>query len=164
MGILELCDSDVAAVGVEVSAAAAIRLMLDRHVGAVGVVDSEGLVAGIFTERDVLRKLSLTGRDPSTTPVRELMTTRWNWRPCRRGRARRWPSCWNAIFATCRWWTIPASCWACFPFATCWNSGSVISARNWTRSSNTSPTMDPAASGAGDDFSTALWENVARCP
>ena len=75
MGILELCDSDVAAVGVEVSAAAAIRLMLDRHVGAVGVVDSEGLVAGIFTERDVLRKLSLTGRDPSTTPVRELMTT-----------------------------------------------------------------------------------------
>jgi hypothetical protein len=24
--------------------------------------------------------------------------------------------------------------------------------------------MDPAASGAGDDFSTALWENVARCP
>jgi len=75
MGILELCDSDVAAVGVEVSAAAAIRLMLDRHGGAVGVVDSEGLVAGIFTERDVLRKLSLTGRDPSTTPVRELMTT-----------------------------------------------------------------------------------------
>jgi CBS domain-containing protein len=75
MGILELCDSDVAAVGVEASAADAIRLMLDRHVGAVGVVDSEGRVAGIFTERDVLRKLSLTGRDPAATPVRELMTT-----------------------------------------------------------------------------------------
>jgi CBS domain-containing protein len=75
MGILELCDSDVAAVGVEASAADAIRLMLDRHVGAVGVVDSEGRVAGIFTERDVLRKLSLTRRDPAATPVRELMTT-----------------------------------------------------------------------------------------
>jgi len=75
MGILELCDSDAAAVGVEASAADAIRLMLDRHVGAVGVVDSEGRVAGIFTERDVLRKLSLTGRDPAATPVRELMTT-----------------------------------------------------------------------------------------
>ena len=75
MGILELCDSDVAAVGVEASAADAIRLMLDRHVGAVGVIDSEGRVAGIFTERDVLRKLSLTGRDPAATPVRELMTT-----------------------------------------------------------------------------------------
>ena len=75
MRILELCDSDVAAVGVEASAADSIRLMLDRHVGAVGVIDSEGRVAGIFTERDVLRKLSLTGRDPAATPVRELMTT-----------------------------------------------------------------------------------------
>lgn len=75
MSLLELCDSDVAAIRVEANAADAIRMMLDRHVGAVGVVDSEGRVAGVFTERDVLRKLSLTGRDPEATPVRELMTT-----------------------------------------------------------------------------------------
>jgi CBS domain-containing protein len=75
MGILELCDSDVAAVQVEASVADAIRLMLDRRVGAVGVVDAAGLVAGIFTERDVLRKLALTQRNPEVTPVRELMTT-----------------------------------------------------------------------------------------
>jgi CBS domain-containing protein len=53
----------------------AIRLMLDRRVGAVGVVDDEGRVAGIFTERDVLRKLSLSGLNPAVTPVREMMTT-----------------------------------------------------------------------------------------
>ena len=75
MSLLELCDADVAAIRVEANAADAIRMMLDRHVGAVGVVDSEGRVAGVFTERDVLRKLSLTGRDPEATPVRELMTT-----------------------------------------------------------------------------------------
>ena len=75
MSVLELCDSDVASVPVEASAADAIRLMLDRHVGAVGVVDSEGRVAGIFTERDVLLKLALNGRNPEATPVRELMTT-----------------------------------------------------------------------------------------
>jgi len=75
MNVLQLCDSDVASVRVEVSAADAIRLMLDRHVGAVGVIDNQGRVAGIFSERDVLRKLSLTGRNPETTPVRELMTT-----------------------------------------------------------------------------------------
>jgi CBS domain-containing protein len=75
MGILELCDSDVAAVRIEASVADAIRLMLDRRVGAVGVVDDEGLVAGIFTERDVLRKLSLSRLNPEVTPVRELMTT-----------------------------------------------------------------------------------------
>jgi CBS domain-containing protein len=75
MSVLELCDADVASVRVEASAADAIRLMLDRHVGAVGVVDSEGRVAGIFSERDVLRKLSLTGLNPEVTPVRELMTS-----------------------------------------------------------------------------------------
>jgi len=75
MSVLELCDPDVAAIKVEATAADAIRLMLDRHVGAVGVVDAEGRVAGIFTERDVLRKLALTGRNPELTPLRELMTT-----------------------------------------------------------------------------------------
>jgi CBS domain-containing protein len=74
MNLLELCDPEAAAVPVEASAADAVRKMLDYHVGAVGVVDREGHVAGIFTERDVLRKLTLTGLDPETTPVRNLMT------------------------------------------------------------------------------------------
>ena len=75
MSVLELCDSEVAAVSVEANVADAIRLMLEQHVGAVGVIDSERRVAGIFTERDVLRKLSLSGRAPENVPVRELMTT-----------------------------------------------------------------------------------------
>jgi len=75
MKILQLCDPEVAAVPVDASVAEAIHKMLDYHVGAVGVVDQEGRVAGIFTERDVLRKLALTKLDPEITPVRELMTT-----------------------------------------------------------------------------------------
>lgn len=75
MSVLELCDPEPAAISVEATAAEAIRLMLDRHVGAVAVVDSQQCVAGIFTERDVLQKLSLSRRDPEKTPVRELMTT-----------------------------------------------------------------------------------------
>jgi CBS domain-containing protein len=75
MNVLRLCDPEAAAVPVEASVADAIRKMLDYHVGAVGVVDRAGIVAGIFTERDVLRKLSLTKLDPETTPVRDLMTT-----------------------------------------------------------------------------------------
>lgn len=75
MNILQLCDPEAAAVPVEATAADAIRKMLDHHVGAVGVVDGEGRVAGIFTERDVLRKLSLSRLDPEATPVRDLMTT-----------------------------------------------------------------------------------------
>ena len=75
MKILQLCDPEVAAVPIEASVAEAIHKMLDYHVGAVGVVDHEGRVAGIFTERDVLRKLALTKLDPEVTPVRDLMTT-----------------------------------------------------------------------------------------
>ena len=75
MSVLELCDPEAASVSVEATVADAVNIMLDYHVGAVGVVDNEGRVAGIFTERDVLRKLALSGRDPRTTPLRELMTT-----------------------------------------------------------------------------------------
>src|SRR5271156_6173206 len=75
MSVLELCDREVAAVPLEASVADAINKMLDHHVGAVAVVDAEYRVAGIFTERDVLRKLALTRTDPKVAPVRELMTT-----------------------------------------------------------------------------------------
>jgi len=74
MSILELCDPEAAAVSLQSSVADAIRSMLNHHVGAVVVVDGERRVAGIFSERDVLRKLALSGRDPEATPVRELMT------------------------------------------------------------------------------------------
>jgi CBS domain-containing protein len=75
MTVLELCDREIAAVGLEASVAEAIHKMLDHHVGAVAVVDGDYRVAGIFTERDVLHRLSLSQMDPQTTPVRELMTT-----------------------------------------------------------------------------------------
>ena len=75
MKLLEMCDAETASVPIDATAERAIQLMLDRHVGAVAVVDENQRVAGIFTERDVLSRLSLSGRDPRTTPVREVMTT-----------------------------------------------------------------------------------------
>lgn len=75
MSVLELCDREIAAVGLEATVADAIHKMVDHHVGAVAVVDGDFRVAGIFTERDVLRKLALTRLDPQATPVRDLMTT-----------------------------------------------------------------------------------------
>jgi CBS domain-containing protein len=74
MTILRLCDKESAAVPPESTVAEAIRLMLARRVGAVVVVDANRVV-GIFTERDVLKKLALSGRDPEKVPVSELMTT-----------------------------------------------------------------------------------------
>ncbi len=75
MGLLKLCDEKPPTVGIEATVAEAIQVMLDKSVGGVAVVDAEHRVAGIFTERDVLRKLALSGLDPHKIPVRELMTT-----------------------------------------------------------------------------------------
>src|ERR1035438_10864020 len=47
MSVLDLCDREIAAVGLEATVADAIHKMLDHHVGAVAVVDSEYRVAGI---------------------------------------------------------------------------------------------------------------------
>ena len=74
MAILHLCDKESAAVHPESTVAETIRLMLARRVGAAVVVDANRVV-GIFTERDVLKKLALSGRDPEKVPVSELMTT-----------------------------------------------------------------------------------------
>ena len=75
MGLLHLCDEHPAVVRPDTTAADAIRIMLEHRVGAVTVVDDQRVVAGIFTERDVLRKLALSGLDPAKTAVAGLMTT-----------------------------------------------------------------------------------------
>ena len=75
MTILEMCDANAATVSVDATAEQAIQTMLDRRVGAVAVVDENQRVAGIFTERDVLRRVSLSGREPARILVREVMTT-----------------------------------------------------------------------------------------
>ena len=73
MNILEMCDWEAAAVPLEATAERAIRTMLDRQVGAVAVVDEDRRVAGVFTERDVLR-LSLGEHELRKIPVRQVMT------------------------------------------------------------------------------------------
>lgn len=51
----------------------AARLMLERRIGALPVVD-HGRVVGIFTERDALLRVLAGARDPRTTRLAEVMT------------------------------------------------------------------------------------------
>jgi len=74
MSILKICGRRLSTVPVLASVADAVQLMIDNEVGAVAVIDDEGIVAGMFTERDVLEKFALSGRDARQTPVRELMS------------------------------------------------------------------------------------------
>ncbi len=74
MSLANICARHVNTVPVLATVAEAVQLMIDHAAGAVAVVDDQGIVAGMFTERDVLEKFALSGRDPKTTPVRELMS------------------------------------------------------------------------------------------
>jgi CBS domain-containing protein len=50
----------------------AISVMIERHIGAV-LVEHSGKLVGIFTERDVLRRVAISGVDLGK-PVSEVMT------------------------------------------------------------------------------------------
>jgi len=74
MSLLQWCDEGPATVSVLASVEDAVRAMMGKDVGAVAVIDEQGVVAGMFTERDVLAKFALSGRTAGETPVRELMS------------------------------------------------------------------------------------------
>ena len=65
---------EVVVVDIATSIAQAARVMSERQIGAVPVVDGDR-VAGVFTERDVLARVVAAGVEPETTPVSSVMTT-----------------------------------------------------------------------------------------
>jgi len=52
----------------------AVRTMHEEHIGAVAVVDNDRLT-GIFSERDLMNRVVLEGRDPDDTRVGDVMTS-----------------------------------------------------------------------------------------
>ena len=49
------------------------RLMVEHNIGAVPILQ-QGKLIGIFSERDLMYRVVVEGRDPARTPVREVMT------------------------------------------------------------------------------------------
>jgi len=64
---------DLFAVAPDVPVIDAIRLMAEKRIGAVLVMDGARL-AGILSERDYARKIVLEGRSSKDTPVHAIMT------------------------------------------------------------------------------------------
>lgn len=58
----------------EASVAEAVAVMVDRDVGAVLAMTEDDLVAGLFSERDLLVRVVAAGLDPKTTPLSMVMT------------------------------------------------------------------------------------------
>jgi CBS domain-containing protein len=58
----------------DATVAEAVRAMTTHNVGIVNVLEGDRLV-GVFSERDVVRRVVDRGLDPAGTPVGEVMTT-----------------------------------------------------------------------------------------
>lgn len=73
--ILQTKGTDVWTIIPEAPVYEALKLMAEKDVGALVVVES-GEVVGIMSERDYARKVILKGKSSMDTPVKNIMTTR----------------------------------------------------------------------------------------
>lgn len=52
-----------------------VKAMNNQDIGAVVVLDDDGAVVGLFTERDVLKRVVGQCKPPESTPIREVMSS-----------------------------------------------------------------------------------------
>ncbi len=71
--ILEVKGYDIWTVGPETSVYDALRMMSDKDVGALLVMENDKMV-GIVSERDYARKVVLLGKTSHSTKVSEIMS------------------------------------------------------------------------------------------
>ena len=67
-------SSDIISVSVDQTVGDAIAILASRRIGALPVMEG-GLVAGIFSERDVIYRLAHEGDSCLTRPMGEVMTS-----------------------------------------------------------------------------------------
>lgn len=67
-------NGHVVMVGPEITVDKAVQTMVDQNVGSIVVLDSDNSLIGIFTERDLLRRVVAKNLDPSKTTIDSVMT------------------------------------------------------------------------------------------
>jgi CBS domain-containing protein len=70
--LLKLKPTGIVAVAPGASVLEAVKVLAEKDVGAVLVMDGPHLV-GMFSERDYARKVALKGKSSADTPVSEIM-------------------------------------------------------------------------------------------
>jgi CBS domain-containing protein len=72
--ILSFKGREVLSVKPETRVLSAVELMCERHIGAL-LVCSGRIPLGVFSERDLMRRVILAGKEPRDTVVADVMTT-----------------------------------------------------------------------------------------
>jgi CBS domain-containing protein len=74
--LLDAKGRNVISIPPDASVFDAIKLMADKAIGSLVVMDESGELVGIVTERDYARKVIIKGRSSRETPVAEIMTSK----------------------------------------------------------------------------------------
>jgi len=69
-----VCDREPYFVNDTATTLDAADYMADRKIGAVCVLDADGKLCGIFSERDLLSRVVARRLDPAAVPIREVMS------------------------------------------------------------------------------------------
>ena len=69
-----VCDREPYFVPDTATALDAAQYMAGRNIGAVCVLDPEEKLCGIFSERDLLKRVVVRGLDPARVPIRDVMS------------------------------------------------------------------------------------------
>ncbi len=72
--LLDAKDSNITSISPDASVFEAIKLMADENIGSLIVLDDDGRLVGIVTERDYARKVIVKGRSSDDTRVAEIMS------------------------------------------------------------------------------------------
>ena len=74
MKVRDIMTKSVATISPEATIKDAAQMMQRHNVGSIPVVDTNGLV-GIVTDRDIVVRNIASGQDPSSTPIKNVMTS-----------------------------------------------------------------------------------------
>ena len=74
--LLDAKGRHVISISPDASVFEAIKLMADKAIGSLVVLDKDNNLVGIVTERDYARKVIIKGRSSKDTSVADIMTTK----------------------------------------------------------------------------------------
>ena len=75
MKLREVMTNPVIRIHPDESVAVAARTLAHYNIGALPVCGSDGRMCGLVTDRDIVTRCLASGRSPSATTVRDVMTT-----------------------------------------------------------------------------------------
>ena len=76
MKVRDIMTNPVIRISPEETVAVAARTLTHYNIGAMPVCGNDGRLCGMITDRDIVTRCLASGKSPSTTSVRDVMTTR----------------------------------------------------------------------------------------